>query len=185
MADLREVIKRSWLELDARVAPLRAREATLKAELRSVQQELDKLMNHVSDAEKAAAALGLDLTIPDKSKESVTLKNVPIKQAIRLVLSATKDGLTSSELHRSVSDLYFNGNLDRTSFSPQLSRMRAAGEVDLIETYWTLTPAGRESLESYTSASVREAQASNFIRYYEQHRLPIGDDALADNTETE
>lgn len=169
MADLREVIRKAWLDLDSQAAPLRAREAALKEELRSVQQNIGRLMDQVADAEKAAQAIGLDLASVDRAISASPPQSISIKQAIRFVLDANQEGLTSFDLHKAVSEMYFNSSLERTSFSPQLSRMKSAGEVKLDDNHWILEPEGRRVMLAQYEAASREETSQLFIRHAERH----------------
>ncbi|MGV7033469.1 hypothetical protein [Methylobacterium symbioticum] len=140
--DLRRFIRQRWKELEGELLPLHARRDQLVEELRTIEHDISTIEPQLSEMRSAAEAIGMDLTYI--SEHSRAHGETTIKQGIRMVLNVHLDGLTSSDLHALVSRDFFDGNLDRTSFSPQLSRMRRDGEVDLGNTIWTLTDYGRE-----------------------------------------
>lgn len=60
-----------------------------------------------------------------------------LKAAVRKVLLAHPEGLESGEMLKKLREIF--PELPRTSMSPQLSRMRAAGEADNVNGLWKLT----------------------------------------------
>lgn len=144
MSDLRKFVRQKWAELDRESAPLFMRRDQLKSELRDVEHDIEHLSLQIEETRKVAEALGMDLELVSATEKTAAQGEVTIKQAIRLVLDSMKSGLTSTDLLDYVKLMYFGDKLDRTSFSPQLSRMKRDGEVQLNGNIWTLTSHGRE-----------------------------------------
>jgi hypothetical protein len=120
----------------------------LKAELRDVEHDLEHLSLQIEELRKVAETLGMDLELVSATDKPAAQGEVTIKQAIRLVLDSVKSGLTSTDLLDYVKLMYLGDKLDRTSFSPQLSRMKRDGEVQLHGNIWTLTSHGRKMGET-------------------------------------
>ena len=62
-----------------------------------------------------------------------------IKEAVLYVLADAPGGMTSQALLDELNERFFSGRIERTSFSPELSRLRgdqSRGEI------WTLTATG-------------------------------------------
>lgn len=143
--ELRQFVRRRFDEIDKILVPLHARREQLLAEVHAIDVQIGNLEPELEELRRVAETLDLDLVSSNdhpKSKDGDTT----IKQAIRLTLNLKPNGLTSTELHTEASNDFFEGKLDRTSFSPQLSRMRRDGEVELRNTIWTLTDYGREMM---------------------------------------
>lgn len=141
MSELQDFVRKKREELQAQVAPLIARREQLEAEIQSLTDTIDKVLPDLEELDKTASYLGIEPSNTPLSSEARSNK-VTIKQGVRLVLYIFKDGLNSAHLHEQVSRAFYGGKLDRTSFSPQLSRMRKDGELELADTVWTLTPHG-------------------------------------------
>lgn len=61
-----------------------------------------------------------------------------IKEMIRQIVRGRPDGLAAGEILREI-ESRFGVGVERTSLSPQLSRLRAAGEVTLQDGRWYST----------------------------------------------
>ncbi|HJE24894.1 MAG TPA: hypothetical protein K8W01_14660 [Methylorubrum populi] len=146
MADLRKVIREAYLDLDKRMTPLLMRRDQLMEELAQVNREINRLTPSMDEARKVAEVLGLDLAEIEVKNAGAEQPGVTIKEGIRLVLASNTDGLNSADLHENVSLAYFGNKLERTSFSPQLSRMKSDGEVSLSDGIWRLTSKGRAAM---------------------------------------
>lgn len=151
MSSVEEYIKKQWPILKHRVADLESRKRLLEAEASELTKELEKARQEFDAIDSAAKTLGttlalqFDFVVPELSRFNRIYKygDVSIKQAARLALDAYDAGLNSHELHGAISRRYFEGRLERTSFSPQLSRLKADGEVEDREQRWVLTDKGR------------------------------------------
>jgi NAD(P)H-nitrite reductase large subunit len=58
-----------------------------------------------------------------------------IKEMAKAVLTTAEEGMTSSEILTAISEAY-GRTIDRTSLSPQLSRLKEAGELVLNGERW-------------------------------------------------
>jgi len=83
--------------------------------------------------------------------------SVTIKDMVRQILKGRPDGLRAKELLREIQDR-FGVAIERTSLSPQLSRLREAGEITLQQGRWyslqisladLKPPAGKRTPESF------------------------------------
>ena len=100
------------------------REGEIKDQLKALRAELKEL-------QIAKAALGDQDSAPPR-----TLATVPtIKDMARSALREAPEGLTSHEILAAIKQ-QFNRDIDRTSLSPQLSRLKGDGEVQLMGEKW-------------------------------------------------
>ena len=120
------------------------RETEIKAQMKALRKEL-------GDLKVAKSALELRTT-PQGSDGQVQATRT-IKDMIRDVLKSMPNGLTSTEILSKI-DESFGRQIERTSLSPQLSRMKDDGEVTLIDNLWFLPAASEEgSQKDYGSLS--------------------------------
>lgn len=127
---------------------LEERKLALLAQLSEVDAEIDDAKKEEGALKSAADSLKLDLRSLDNIEDRLNSNyykfgDVSIKQATRLVLDAIRSGMNSRDLHAQVNNRYFEDMLPRTSFSPQLSRLKHDGEVEETENGWVLTDRGR------------------------------------------
>ncbi|MFZ3351695.1 MAG: hypothetical protein WA268_12580 [Xanthobacteraceae bacterium] len=94
--------------------PLEAAAAELRTKLAKADDKLKVLSKEIAEIDKALQAV---------SKERLDSKT-SIKDAILQVLGNAPNGLTSPELLAALNEQYFNGGLERTSMSPQLTRLK-------------------------------------------------------------
>lgn len=136
MESLREFISRRRKEIDAEASPLRERLTILECEW----EELTR----------AEAAIGA-IPMPPKSifpavtrglQEARAPRGV-IKRAVLKILSETTVGMDALAILRALNDR-LGSNYQRTSLSPQLSRLKSDGLVRLDGTLWSVTNAGGE-----------------------------------------
>jgi hypothetical protein len=125
MTRLRDFIDKRMAELKSSGAPLLARRDVLRAELAELDGKLAIINAEWQDLEKAASAIGPEPEPEQDRRRKWSQTDAPtIKDAILLVLSENPKGLSASDLHAKVNERFFKGNLERTSFSPQLSRLK-------------------------------------------------------------
>jgi hypothetical protein len=115
MAELRDYLQRRRAEAVDELQPLQSAAADLRSKLAAKDARICILTEEISDIDKALAAIG---------KSEKTTASVTIKEAVLQVLSDAPNGMTSSELLEAINDRFFDGKLERTSMSPQLSRLR-------------------------------------------------------------
>lgn len=113
---------------------------TLRAFLDSRERELTDQMREIRRelTEVRIARAALD-PMPDEDAEDGDDKNITIKDMIRAVLRGRQFGASSAEILAAI-EHDFGKALERTSLSPQLSRLRGSGIVTLESGRWFLCP---------------------------------------------
>lgn len=130
MPDVREFLQGRWSELSMESAPLQKQIANLDLELLRLKECLAKIEEERGEVARAAAAIGLKLEErTDQRGGGDQGGGLTIKAAILKVLEEHPEGLTSNAILDEINARYFGGRIERTSFSPQLSRLKAAGEI--------------------------------------------------------
>lgn len=150
MANLEDIIRAAWPPVKRQMQDLEQRYNKMASELKEVESLLNEAKREYELIVDTAKRMGFDLNAPKVNKsgeqlltDSYSSGSVTIKQAARLTLEAFPGGLDSADLLAALSGRYFEGQLERTSFSPQLSRMNQAGEVEQRNSVWVLTDKGR------------------------------------------
>ncbi len=154
MASFEEVVRQHWPILKNRLAVLEDRKRLLEAQIRDLDIELEQARHEFEAIDTAAKTLRTNLSLDFQENESNQQNfnriyqhgEVSIKQAARLTLNTFHGGLESHDLFNAINRRYFEGRLERTSFSPQLSRLKRDGEVKLGENGWVLTARGRQMM---------------------------------------
>ena len=148
-----------------------SRETDIKAQIKALRVELNDLKLAKSALDSHGSALVTQTPL-------ATTKT--IKDMIREVLKSNADGLTSTEILAKIND-QTDRQIERTSLSPQLSRMKEDGEVALTENLWFLAVAP-ESLEyiprpePLSVEDIREFSTASSKTSYN----PFGDDGDID-----
>lgn len=127
-----EFIKARRAAIRERGTPLWERKTELLKELNGIEPQITALTDEWKELEKMASAVGVDLNnMPPEptDSESTTTPALTIKEAILRVLTNSPEGLPSPEILDQINIEYFNHNIARTSFSPQLSRLKQDEEV--------------------------------------------------------
>jgi hypothetical protein len=122
------------------------RESEIKSQIKALRAELCDLKVAKSALEPQVGALGTD-------SSSSAIKT--IKEMIRDALKSSPVGLTSTEILIKINDIGLR-HIERTSLSPQLSRMKEDGEVTLRDNFWFLAVATQ-----VLASEVVEPQVSN------------------------
>lgn len=131
--------------LTAQAAPLQQRQAELQAELNAITRNLNSIQADLSEIQRAAQAIGLPNSPKPEPAIEVTRKTkLTIKQAVREILSMNEPGLSSGDILELINEKFFENKMERTSLSPQLSRLRKDGDVALNGNIWSLTYAGKQ-----------------------------------------
>lgn len=111
------------------------REAEIKEQMKALRTEL---------AELKLAKSALDQTGSGQPQPVAQPTGPTIKDMVREILKSDVLGLTSTQILREISER-FGRDLERTSLSPQLSRMKQDGEVELIGETWSMPlPFGKQ-----------------------------------------
>jgi len=92
------------------------------------------LKTELSELKKARSALETD---ESGSSEPTTNDGPTIKDMVKAVLKDDPSGATSSQILERIEQEY-GQRLQRTSLSPQLSRLKSEGEVSQIGNNWIL-----------------------------------------------
>ncbi|BDL40907.1 hypothetical protein [Methylorubrum sp. GM97] len=151
MADVGDFIRQRWPTVQLRISRLNERKRALEAQLAEVEAELEEAGTEFEALQNAANTLKLNTTLlagPGNDTQEPFFRfysfgDVSIKQAVRLTLDANRNGVSSHDLHAMINRRYFEDKLQRTSFSPQLSRLKQDGEVIDQGYGWILTDKGR------------------------------------------
>lgn len=101
---------------------LSRREAEILEQMKVLEKELSEIRAAWTALQSEVAA--------GPPRPSVTIKDM-----IRQILKGRPDGLRAKELLREIQDR-FGVAIERTSLSPQLSRLREAGEITLEHRRW-------------------------------------------------
>jgi hypothetical protein len=96
--------------------PLEAEAKGLRGQLSKVDSKLRLLIKEADDIEKALLAFG-------NLRERAGGAELTIKEAVLHVLREAPEGKTSGQLLAEMNSRFFNGELRRTSMSPQLARL--------------------------------------------------------------
>ncbi|WP_315924263.1 hypothetical protein [Mesorhizobium sp. SP-1A] len=119
----------------ARYAALLQERAQLHARLRAVQKEMEEI-------EKASRASGLQLVESEsrqrETKDKSSKDNMTMKEASVEILKKYPDGLPAMKILFELNKM-LGTNYERSSLSPQLSRLKRDGTVYDIHGIWTLT----------------------------------------------
>jgi hypothetical protein len=131
MIELRDFIKTRQAEIKELGTPLWERRAALQAELLALNEKIAKLTQEWEELEKAASAIGSkegNAEIDQRKREEIT-----IKEAVMKVLADHPQGLNSASIRHQINTRFFNGKVRRTSFSPQLSRLKTDKLISLVD----------------------------------------------------
>ena len=102
------------------------REKEIREQMRALRSELDELK---------AIKKGLEPLLIGVGNPAKPTRDQTIKDMVKAVLARKSDGMSAQEILRSIFE-EFDVAIERTSLSPQLSRLRAEGDVFLNEGRW-------------------------------------------------
>jgi sugar-specific transcriptional regulator TrmB len=94
-----------------------------------IVEQLKALERELAEIRAAWAALQSEADAPSP-KQSPTIKDM-----VRQILRGRPDGLRSRELLKEIQER-FGVSIERTSLSPQLSRLRESEEITLVNGRW-------------------------------------------------
>ena len=121
MTGLRDFIEKQMASVRCAGEPLVQRREALRAELAAIDAKLEKLNAEWRDLEAAAKAIG---EAPAEEEPRKPSTGPTIKEAILIVLAEHPKGLSAGDLHKEINTRFFDGQIKRTSFSPQMSRLK-------------------------------------------------------------
>lgn len=106
------------------------REGEIKSQIKALKAELTELKTA-----RGAVASSEGVTNGSKSSDSSapTIKDM----SLSILRNAHPDGITAQEILSRMSEQY-NREIDRASLSPQLSRLRKEGSINLDDGRWSL-----------------------------------------------
>ncbi len=146
MPSLREYLKRRRGEIRAESERLAHQRDKLQNQLHALRARLDELDREFTELDQAAEAVGVEpeaqpaLALqPAVNKRSLT---PTIKVAVLHVLADAPSGMTSQAILDEINKHFFSGRIQRTSFSPELSRLKGEYKVTRRGEIWELTAEG-------------------------------------------
>ena len=146
MPSLREYLKRRRGEIRAESDRLAQQRDKLQNQLHALRARLDELDRESAELDQAAEAVGVE---PDAQSAlalapAVGTRGLPftIKEAVLRVLAAASGGMTSQAILDQINTRFFAGRIERTSFSPELSRLKSEHKVRRRGELWELAAKG-------------------------------------------
>lgn len=131
MSSARDLLLNRRSEVSSKITPLVSDIARLREALAAKQRELAEWNAELDQIQSALKAI----------EETEIRSQLTIKQAVLEVLKDHREGLTALEILSAINTRYFNGNIVRSSLSPQLSRLKDSdGKIELRGHKWFLRP---------------------------------------------
>jgi hypothetical protein len=132
MSTLRDILLRQREQTDAKIKDLAEETETRR----------QSWMESASALEAAKEDLHrIDLVLKALDDEAARSAQPTIMQAVLEVLKHRPEGMTALEILAEINSRYFDGNIARTSLSPQLSRLKDRdGKITLRGNRWFLLP---------------------------------------------
>jgi hypothetical protein len=130
MSDLKDFLAKRRKDLLSTLGPLLDQRAQVDVKIHRLKKEL-------SDIDQAAKAVGLEAQTPtiELIAERRSGPTVTIKEAVLEVLEEHSKGLTALDILSNV-NRRFNLGIERTSLSPQLSRLKHEGKITNFGAVW-------------------------------------------------
>jgi predicted Zn-ribbon and HTH transcriptional regulator len=126
---LAQFVKRS-------LADLTVREVSLRTELSKVSAQIEQLKRAASIADEVVAPTQSSV-LPLVSRRPRRLKGMTLKEAIVEILNQRGHGLTAAEILMELNSRH-KTDFARESLSPQISRLRQEGHLELTDRIWHL-----------------------------------------------
>ena len=146
MPSLREYLKRRRGEIRAESERLAQQRDKLQGQLHVLRARLDELDRESADLDQAAEAVGVETDAQPALAPQPAIERhsrpTTIKEAVLYVLADAPGGMTSQALLDELNERFFSGRIERTSFSPELSRLKGEHKVTRRGEIWTLTATG-------------------------------------------
>src|SRR5215208_5315720 len=149
MRGLREYLRRRRGEIRAENERLAQQRDKLQNQLHSVLARLGELDRESAELDQAVEAVGVE---PD-AQPALALQpagergSLPstIKEAVLHVLADAPGGMTSQAILDEINKHFFSGRIQRTGFSPELSRLKGEYKVTRRGEIWELTTEGNSA----------------------------------------
>src|SRR5215212_5471848 len=146
MPGLREYLQRRRGEIRAESERLAQQRDKLQNQLHVLRARLDELDRESTELDQAAEAVGVEpnaqpaLALPP----AVERHSLPctIKEAVLHVLTDAPGGMNSQAILDQINKRFFSGRIERTSFSPELSRLKSEHKVRRRGELWELAAKG-------------------------------------------
>ena len=146
MPSLREYLKRRRHDIRAESERLIQQRGKLQNQLHAVLARLGELDRESADLDQAVKAVGLETDAQAALAPQPAIERhsrpTTIKEAVLHVLADAPGGMTSQALLDELNERFFSGRIARTSFSPELSRLKGEHKVTRRGEIWTLTATG-------------------------------------------
>src|SRR5215212_3285589 len=145
MPSLREYLKRRRGDIRAESERLIQQRDKLQNQLHTVLARLGELGRESADLDQGTKAVGLETDAQPALSPQPAVESSPpctIKEAVLHVLAEAPGGMTSQAILDEINARFFSGRIERTSFSPQLSRLRGEHKVTRCGEIWELTAKG-------------------------------------------
>jgi hypothetical protein len=142
---LREYLKRRRGEIRAESERLAHQRDKLQNQLHALRARLDELDREFTELDQAAEAVGVEPEAqPALALQPAVESSRPstIKVAVLHVLADAPGGMTSQAILDQINTRFFSGRIERTSFSPELSRLKSEHKVRRRGELWELAPKG-------------------------------------------
>jgi hypothetical protein len=139
MTDLRAFILKRQAQIETESKPIWMRFMALKTEMDELRPKMETYRKEWAELDTALKAIGG----AQKKVEEAAQPDEPtltIKEAILAVLAKQPNGLLSPAILEAINKEYFGGRIARTSFSPQLSRLKSDGDILLRGIHYVLNP---------------------------------------------
>lgn len=147
-ANVLDILSEHERALEARLKSLREQTILLERELADVRRARGAISPGYYGPEQAQipfpAGISESASIQPPISASSPYARATIKELVRKALGEHfVDGATANQLLHFFADAWGRKEIVRTSLSPQLSRLKAAGEIVLHGQRWSLTELGQ------------------------------------------
>ncbi|MCP3419991.1 hypothetical protein NLM16_38420 [Bradyrhizobium brasilense] len=141
MSELRNYILKRQADIEEASRPVLERFTALKNEIDKLRPQIEAFQAEWMELQSALKAIGPGNDSAAADQAAASKPMVTIKEAILAVLAKRPAGLSSSAILNAINKDYFHGNeIMRTSFSPQLSRLKAREDILLEGNNYILNP---------------------------------------------
>lgn len=156
IATRRTEIMASIAALEAELRQLAVAEAAIQGYENDSPSQLESALQQPVEA---------DDLLPSETK-STPLTSPTIKDMIKLVLTEHPEGGESGDITAWIRDR-FAVDVPRTSMSPQLSRLKAAGELRLNDRTWTIARDAQHIPSSDANSERKEDDAATSLKSHQ------------------